>query len=103
MPTFCEPCPGKMTAINDSRSVARLRRASRWRLARAAGADRDGDGADLLLEALDEAAGGESVGHGDRVPHGLGARTAVPDDGDAADPEQRRAAVLGIVDAATEA
>src|SRR5712692_6637487 len=71
MPTFCEPCPGKMNAINGLCP----------RDARRCG------GGDLTLDALEKALRGELVGHRDGVADGLGARPAVADDGDTCDPE----------------
>ena len=59
MPTFCDPCPGKMKAINGG--VPPRRR-------------------DVLPDAFEETIGRQTVGHRDRVTHGLGARAPVADD-----------------------
>src|SRR5262245_14615374 len=59
-------------------------------------------GGDLMLDAGKEVARCEPVGQGNRVANRLGRRPAVADDREAGDAEQRRAAVLGIVDAAAE-
>src|SRR6187551_4038508 len=59
-------------------------------------------GADFLFDTMHEVGGRESIRHGDRVAHRLGGRSPMTDDDQSGDTNQRRAAVLRVVEPATE-
>src|SRR2546427_95042 len=73
MPGYCEACPGKTNATlpiaNPSHAPSRD----------------DRGGGELLFDFLVHARAGESRGHANGVFHGVGIRTSVTDDADAAD------------------
>ena len=103
MPAACEPWPGKRNAspgmrcaMSGSVQMAYSRRASYS--AAACVARR----LDLLLDLLVEAGAGKFRGHANRVLDGGAVGRAVTDDGDALESEQRRSAVLGVVEALLE-
>src|SRR5512144_2961458 len=63
---------------------------------------RNRGGRDLLLEALNEGAGGKSGGHGNRISNRFCRRAAVPHDGQTGEANERRSAVLRVIDTASE-
>src|SRR5207237_6713864 len=57
---------------------------------------------DVLLDSLDETLRGEPIAERHSVADGLRARAPMTDDGDPGEPEERRAAVLRVIDAPLE-
>ena len=87
MPTFCAPCPGNTNAIIERRLCASASSQRRMR-------------GDLARQPVEQALGHGARRHRDGVAHRLRRRPAVPDDAEAVEADERRAAVLGVVDAA---
>src|SRR5467141_5098869 len=85
MPGYCEACPGNTNAtlpiVNPCLAPSR----------------EDRGGGELLFDFLVHARAGESRGHANGIFHGVGIRTAVADDANAAHTQERRAAVLRII------
>src|SRR5260370_10779863 len=85
MPGYCEACPGNTNAtlpiLNSSLEPS----------------DEDGRGRELLFDFLVHARAGQPRGHAYGVFHGIGVRTPMPDHANAAHTQQRRSAVLPVV------
>src|SRR6267143_2358472 len=86
IPEYCDACPGNTNATlpiasSFSRPLGRYQ-----------------SGRELLFDLFVHARAREPRSHANRVFHGVGVRTAVTDHADAADTQQRRAAVLRVVD-----
>src|SRR6266850_553001 len=85
IPEYCDACPGNTNAtfpitISFSRTSGGYQ-----------------GGRELLFDLFVHARAGQPRSHANRVFHGVGVRTAVTDHADAADTQQRRAAVLRVV------
>src|SRR5882724_131464 len=85
MPGYCEACPGKTNATLPI--VIPCLAPSR----------EDRGGGELLFNFLVHARAGKSRSHANGVFHGVGVRTPMTDHTNAADAQQRRAAVLRII------
>src|SRR5712664_3401667 len=85
IPGYCHACPGNTKAtlpiVNPFLAPSRNHRGGR----------------ELLFDFLVHARAGESRGHTDGVFHGVGVRTPMPDHADTAHAQQRRAAVLRVI------
>src|SRR6266849_577020 len=85
IPGYCEACPGNTKAtlpiVNPFLAPSRNHRGGR----------------ELLFDFLVHARAGESRGHTDGVFHGVGVRTPMPDHANTAHAQQRRAAVLRVI------
>src|SRR5260370_23554318 len=85
IPGYCEACPGNTNAtlpiLNSSLEPS----------------DEDARGRELLFDFLVHAGAGQPRGHADGVFHGVGVRTSMPNHANAAHTQQRRSAVLRVV------
>src|SRR5712692_7536845 len=90
IPGYCEACPGNTNATlpiaNPSLVPSRD----------------DRGGGKLLFDFLVHARAGESRGHANGIFHGVGIRTSVTDDANAAHAQQRRATVLRVINCLSE-
>src|ERR1700730_1555731 len=85
MPEYCDACPGN---TNATLPIAAS-------FSRTSGGNQGGR--ELLFDLFVHARAGESRSHANRVFHGVGVRTAVANHADASDTQQRRAAVLRVI------
>src|SRR5260370_13352061 len=85
MPGSCEACPGN---TNATLPIAKSSLEP---------SGENGCGRELLFDFLVHARAGQPGGHPNGVFHGVGVRTAMPDHANAAHAQERRAAVLRVI------